>query len=378
MRLHINPETGKSNPCNPKNTGICKYAEDGVNPPHYDSKEEAEKAYEEIANKKFGATKSLSKSDISKIEKNFAFKSMLYQDDPHSAQKKEDYEQAYKQLAEVSKEAQEKGIAVKSEAERMKHVLDTQKGNTEQPELNNKLLSQLEDSRNSLPNQTLLWTDVPKYREISDDHSLGIKKASLEKVTQILEAEKEVTSILVSSKPEGAEFEKAFFRVKSPAAVAAKVKRNLAKNGLEDNYENSKKETESMKDVLRYTYKVDVTDDLTKTIQENIKDFEKKGFTCVKASNSFVENVSFKGFITTWETNKGETFELQYSTSEASAVKTQAHKQYEISRDETQTQETRQKALMESKKIFSNVPNPKNIEKITKIGKLNVEQWSAE
>jgi len=45
-KYHITPDTGKPNICNPKKTGICKYAIDGVNPPHYESKHYAQKAYE--------------------------------------------------------------------------------------------------------------------------------------------------------------------------------------------------------------------------------------------------------------------------------------------------------------------------------------------
>ena len=69
---HVNPETGKTGVCDPKNTGICKYAENGQNPEHYDSPREAEKAYENIAAEKFGNVSTLKSretyADLSNID----------------------------------------------------------------------------------------------------------------------------------------------------------------------------------------------------------------------------------------------------------------------------------------------------------------------
>lgn len=379
-RFHINPNTGKPGPCKPVKTAVCRYAEDGENPPHYENESEARTAYEKSMNEEIFAvvTNSPTPEEIKKANKDFEFRAMLFQDDPHSQEKVNDYGKAYNALKKVDPEAAERHAKIVAEAARMKKLLDTQMGNKTHASLNNTLLNQLEESRDSLPGQTLLWTDVAKYREIPDEYNSDIKKATLEKVTQTLAAEKDVTSILVSSKPEGAEFEKAFFRVKAPAAIASKIKRNLESKGIPLTYENSKKETDSMKDVLRYTYKVDETDELTNVIKNNARDFESKGFTCSKASNSFVDDVSFKGFVTTWKTPNGEEFELQYSTSAASAVKTEAHKQYEIARDESKSKEERKIALQKSKDIFSQVKNPRGIESITTIGGQKVSQWTAE
>lgn len=63
---HINPNTGRPNICNPEKTGICKYAVDGENPPHYDTREEAKAAYEKTGKAEFGATATLSKSGSAK------------------------------------------------------------------------------------------------------------------------------------------------------------------------------------------------------------------------------------------------------------------------------------------------------------------------
>lgn len=60
-KYHINPETGRPNLCTPEKTGICAYAKDGENPPHYENKDEARAVYENTAAEEFGATASLSK-----------------------------------------------------------------------------------------------------------------------------------------------------------------------------------------------------------------------------------------------------------------------------------------------------------------------------
>lgn len=61
-KYHINPKTGRPNLCNPEKTGVCAYAKDGENPPHYDSKDEAKVAYEKTGTEKFGATKTIKKA----------------------------------------------------------------------------------------------------------------------------------------------------------------------------------------------------------------------------------------------------------------------------------------------------------------------------
>lgn len=71
MKYHINPDTGRPNICDPKKTGICKYATDGVNPPHYESKEDAQKAYEK-QNESL-ALLSLSKAKRSNIDPETGF-----------------------------------------------------------------------------------------------------------------------------------------------------------------------------------------------------------------------------------------------------------------------------------------------------------------
>ena len=61
-KYHINPETGRPNQCTATVRG-CKYAVDGEMPEHYDSKEDARKAYEKIAAQEYGEVKSLSKNN---------------------------------------------------------------------------------------------------------------------------------------------------------------------------------------------------------------------------------------------------------------------------------------------------------------------------
>lgn len=63
-KYHINPETGRPNQCTATVRG-CKYAQGDLIPEHYDSKEEAQGAYEKKMNEEQGQTKSLSKTKVS-------------------------------------------------------------------------------------------------------------------------------------------------------------------------------------------------------------------------------------------------------------------------------------------------------------------------
>lgn len=60
VQYHINPETGRPNQCT-ASVRSCKYAVDGQIPEHYDSKEDAKKAYEQTMSAEHGEVKSLSK-----------------------------------------------------------------------------------------------------------------------------------------------------------------------------------------------------------------------------------------------------------------------------------------------------------------------------
>lgn len=59
-KYHINPETGRPNQCTATVRG-CKYAQGDLIPEHYDTKEEAQAAYEKKMSEEQGQTKALKK-----------------------------------------------------------------------------------------------------------------------------------------------------------------------------------------------------------------------------------------------------------------------------------------------------------------------------
>jgi len=60
-KYHINPETGRPGQCTATVRG-CKYAVDGQIPEHYDTKEEARKAVEQVLSEKFGNVSAMKKN----------------------------------------------------------------------------------------------------------------------------------------------------------------------------------------------------------------------------------------------------------------------------------------------------------------------------
>lgn len=64
--FHISPKTGRSGVCDPKVTGICQFAEDGVEPPHYSTKDEAESAIQLQLKEEFGDINPITKKPFSK------------------------------------------------------------------------------------------------------------------------------------------------------------------------------------------------------------------------------------------------------------------------------------------------------------------------
>lgn len=63
MKYHVNPESGKVGQCSA--TIKCKFAKDGQIPKHFDGKDEAKKAVENVLSREFGNTQSLTKNSTS-------------------------------------------------------------------------------------------------------------------------------------------------------------------------------------------------------------------------------------------------------------------------------------------------------------------------
>lgn len=64
--FHISPKTGRAGVCDPKVTGICQFAEDGVEPPHYSTKDDAETVISQKLKEEFGDTNPITKKPFSK------------------------------------------------------------------------------------------------------------------------------------------------------------------------------------------------------------------------------------------------------------------------------------------------------------------------
>lgn len=72
QRFHINPNTGKAGVCKADSSKAksrgCDFAKDGVEPPHFASKEDATSHYEKTASEEFGATTTASKNKFVTFE----------------------------------------------------------------------------------------------------------------------------------------------------------------------------------------------------------------------------------------------------------------------------------------------------------------------
>jgi len=132
--FHISPKTGRSGVCNPVKTGICQFAEDGVEPPHYETKEAAEAVIQETLKAEFGNINPITKKPFSKA---YLAKRERDRRDKVSVQKLAEINEQIKKKEEKLKELLKNGAPVSSlsqeiELERKDGVIYFKNGMTSQ------------------------------------------------------------------------------------------------------------------------------------------------------------------------------------------------------------------------------------------------------
>lgn len=240
-------------------------------------------------------------------------------------------------------------------------------------------LSDKEDTLKSLLHKsgedsgsTLAWVFNEELTNISK-YSEEFQVVVLDRIIKSVESEIKITKDLLDTMPNDTVFSSLNQRLKSPASTARKIKLDAGhiKNPTIEHY---KAVSDSLTDIVRYSFETKNHDALASVIKEHSDKMLKLGYVPKKAKNAYHEENSYKGFAVIWQNENGEAFELQYHSEESLAIKEESHTHYEIFRDNTQPTKNRKAAENECVKLYRKLKSPAFIENITKIGDLPVGQ----
>ncbi len=208
--------------------------------------------------------------------------------------------------------------------------------------------------------------ELPSCFDHLDDSKKTKELAALNKMTpeerkayyDILEKEPSITAEVKSVAENNGAKELAGLedRAKTPSSV------------LEKKYERGKSvEIEDMKDVIRYTEIYD-GGDLAEGTNASLSDFESRGYTVEKVTNTWDnKNATYRGINTTLVSPDGQRFEVQFHTKESFDLKNgELHSLYEerrtLSHDDPRAIELDDKMAELSAKL----ERPENIDEVKK------------
>lgn len=194
------------------------------------------------------------------------------------------------------------------------------------------------------------------------------KSVASKLVSTAKEAEANITAILSdiaqksSAKMEGLEY-----RLKSVESLTRKLETAAAASvevGASANYADAlKSESESVRDVLRYTF---VTDEkkYTDSYDKAVKEMESKGYSLVKSKNTWEKGSPYKGINASFKSPDGQVFELQFHTAQSLATKQATHELYEEFRLSTTSSSRKAELSSIMAEISDGIPTPNGVDKI--------------
>lgn len=206
------------------------------------------------------------------------------------------------------------------------------------------------------------WPDGPDVgRELYGSYPADVAGEAIALVDQARRSEGAVTDALEQAvaKVPGARLDGLEYRLKSPSSLARKLDTRAERSATRRRIADL---GQDMTDVLRYTVVVPEHDRLGESARAAVAELEGAGCQVVTAESSYVPNNPYKGLHLLVRTPSGDQiFELQVHSKASIAIKSKAHKEYEISRDRTQPLSARKAADGRLRKMYAGLDAPKDL-----------------
>lgn len=196
--------------------------------------------------------------------------------------------------------------------------------------------------------------------EAAKDHVIHGASAKTQEIYDNARAnEKLITPVMTEIAAElGCEMTGLEYSVKTASSVADKLERKVA-GGMTEAEAISK-----MNDLVRYT-QLGAHNDLVANAVSTKGMLEAKGFEVTEVDNKWLkQDAVYKGIHMTVKSPEGQSFELQFHSSESMAVKNENHKMYEESRKVGTSDDRRAELEAKMKSNTSSMPNPAGAERL--------------
>lgn len=196
--------------------------------------------------------------------------------------------------------------------------------------------------------------------EAAKDHVIHGASAKTQEIYDRARAnEKLITPVMTEIAAElGCEMTGLEYSVKTASSVADKLERKAAEGVPEE------KAISKMNDLVRYT-QLGAHNDLVANAASTKGMLEARGFEITEVDNKWLkQDAVYKGIHMTVKSPEGQSFELQFHSSESMAVKNENHKMYEESRKVGTSNARRAELESKMKSNTSSMPNPAGVEQL--------------
>lgn len=187
--------------------------------------------------------------------------------------------------------------------------------------------------------------------QFASTNAAALGKAAKSLFDKATQAEPFVSKSLEDSVPSYATLDDFAFRLKTLPSTARKIGKYMVEGGLEFNAAVAR-----VKDSLRYTV-ILPEDKYVEGIKQTLDSMKAKGFTIPSFRNTWGTPI-YQGVNTNLKTADGQMLELQFHTHDSLSTKLLNHKEYEVEREVTATQEQKEKtnAIMQDRQSKLKVP----------------------
>lgn len=187
-------------------------------------------------------------------------------------------------------------------------------------------------------------------------------------------AEPRVTDSMERATPSGAALAGLNYRMKSPESVCEKIVRKQRAAVRQSVELEAEVIAASMKDVLRYTVRIEDHDRLAPSAHHLADALIADDWTVTEAENMFVPGNPYKGLHMTLRDPDGISAEVQVHSVESLRVKDNIHGLYVLARNSKASPKVRREAIAEMVRHSSVLSTPLGLDELNELGGCQVRQ----
>ncbi len=206
---------------------------------------------------------------------------------------------------------------------------------------------------------------IPSAADLYLTYDPDIASAAISALTHISRSEPAITADVVAAAPTGCRVHGLEYRMKSPAALAAKI----AKKSRELPYPSPEEVSTRLADVIRYTIVAPRGGEIVPTAVTMLSQLVKNGWAVRELEHSFVEGNPYKGLhAVVRDPGTSQDIEIQFHSEQGITIKEAQRSEYELMRDPNQPRSVRAAAFDRMAAAWGTVNTPDGVAAIEVAG----------